>query len=131
MQDQMQGMISSLLSPWMVLAAGAIWFAILMFNRMMPASVIDHPIYQRFQPLIPEALGIWVSYMPGLLPDSEFHKHAGGHIVIGLWIGLLSSKAYKVISQSVLGQDEMINGKKEAAVVVSGQDVPAPVLPAK
>ena len=129
MEDQMQGMISSLLSPWMVMAAGAIWFVILMFNRVMPAVVIDNSIYQRFQPIIPEILGIVVSYMPGLLPDSEFHKHAGGHIVIGLWIGLLSSKAYKVISQSVLGQDEMINGKKLAAVPV--QDPPAPVLPAK
>lgn len=110
----LQSLVSLFTSASVIMAGGSIWIFIALVNRFLPTKVVDHPYYQRFQPVVPELMGIGLTYVPGVMPTTVFNSNWMGHIIFGLWMGLLSSKIFKVVSQSILGKDDMISGKVPA-----------------
>lgn len=115
-------LVKSLTSPSMLMLAGTIWLVLLMFNKLAPAQWTDNPWYARLLPVLPEIIGVALTYVPGLMPPSIFNSPLLSHAVFGIWMGALSSKAHKVVSQSFLGLDDAIQAPKPA-------DKPAPPPP--
>lgn len=95
------------LSPAVLMLAASIYLVLLSIGKVFP-KLIDNAYYNRVLPILPECLGVVVTFFHAYKVPPEFQPWIMQHAVVGVWIGMLASKAYKVVDQSLLGKDEAI-----------------------
>lgn len=88
--------------------AATIYLVILTATKYLPPKVSGSAWYNRLLPIMPEILGVGATFTDAFKVPPELAPWVMHHIVVGLWMGLLSSKAYKIVDQTVRGNDEAI-----------------------
>ena len=103
-------LVSFFMSSQVLASAASIYLLLALMMRALPPKVTASATLNRLLPILPEFMGIGLTFMPMMFTSmpAEFSPWVLHHIVTGMWIGMLSSKAYKIIDQSLLGNDDAI-----------------------
>ena len=91
-----------------VLLMVAVWALISVAPRLMP-SLVDNPYWARLLPVLPIAACSAAVWLPDLVAGGATEK-----ILLGIVLGALCGHAYKLVKQSVFGNDKRIRDHPRA-----------------
>lgn len=98
---------SFFLSPVLLIMAASIYLILFGIGKYLP-KLGTNSTYNRVLPVLPELLGFGATFLSAYKVPFEFSPWVLQHVVVGLWMGMLSSKAFKIVDQTVLGNDDAI-----------------------
>lgn len=110
--DTLKDFIAIALDKYVLLVAGGIFAGIRAAARY---AISAHPLYRRFLPLLPEAMGVG-AVLSGGVPTADTYPVAL-KIALGLWCGYLAQKFQKLVGQTILGDDRFIEASAAAKLV--------------
>jgi hypothetical protein len=96
------------LSPALLGLAASIYLVLQFATKQLPDKITSSSIFARLQPMLPELMGMVLTFTGAYKVPAEFQPWVMQHIVTGLWMGMLASKAYKIVDQTLLGNDSSI-----------------------
>jgi len=104
--------------PWTYTLAAGLFLFVRYVSRAVEAA--DHPrltvVWRRILPLIPELIAVPTVVAGGIPIVAD--KPIAVRIAVGLWVAYLATKSKKLIGQTMLG-DDMILEKSIAAATQS------------
>lgn len=103
----LQGLIDLALNKWTLMTAGGVFFLIRVLSQLL--SKVGW--YRRLLPVLPELLGVGATLAGGNPAVSD--QPVVLKVAAGLWCGYLAQRFHKVLGQTILGDDQSIESKKQ------------------
>jgi hypothetical protein len=98
----MGAFVDYLLQTEHALIACAAWVVLAMVKRVAPC-LSENRVWLRLLPVMPTVLCTWAAFWPGLVEGT-----VGERVLLGIVLGAISSHVYKLVQQSLLGNDKRI-----------------------
>lgn len=108
MDPSIRGLVDVAFDQWTLLVAGGVFIFIRMLSQI--PLIKKSSIFKRILPVLPEILGSVAAIFGGIPAVQK--QHFIVKIAAGLWCGYLAQRFHKILGQTFLGDDNIIEAKK-------------------